>query len=239
MISTVRICTIQLKVKLKKEKLLKFRQGFTLMELMIVVAIIIILVAIAVPSFKSIEFKAKKAKLADEDRKLSQALEMYKVDWGGYPIESTGVQLGDTSSDFYKEMTGDGSLNNPSNVTATGEQGGIDYFGDVGLRKIVNPFAPNAVIWGGTHSAHQYDYGTTVPDKYVIICYTGHTGYFQLLRNDSGSVVIKTDEFYIVKTDSSTSLFIVPAGDTVETDPYVHSYNGRYYWDSMYFIPSD
>ncbi len=218
---------------------IKFRQGFTLLELMIVVAVIIILAAVATMSFRVIEFKSKKAKVVDEYYKICQALEMYKVDWGAYPIEPTGVELGDTTTDFYKEMTGSGTLNNPSNTTATGERGGIDYFAEVGLKKIRNPFAPNAIIWGGTHPAYQYDYGTTVPDKFILICYTGHTGYFQALRNASGSVVEKTDEFYIVRTSDSSVIFTVPAGDTIETDPFIHSYNGHYYWDSMYFIPSN
>ena len=101
-----------------------------------------------------------------------------------------------------------------------------------------NPFAPNAVIWGGTHPAHQYDYGTTSTDKFVLVCYTGHTGYYQTLVNVSGSVNERTDEFYLVKTDNSSTFYIVPGGDTIETDPDKHSYNGEYYWDSMYFIPS-
>ena len=102
----------------------KVRKGFTLIELIIVVAVIIILTAMAIPSYRTIVFKARRAKVEDEYRRLSQALEMYKVDWGVYPTQSTGEGLGVATEDFYKEMTGTGSLNNSSNTTATGEQGG-------------------------------------------------------------------------------------------------------------------
>ncbi len=215
------------------------RKGFTLIELLIVVAVIIILMSIAVPSFRMIMFKAKKAKVADEYRRLSQALEMYKVDWGTYPVQSDGESLGVSTSEFYKEMTGNGSVNCESNTTATGEQGGIDYLANVGLKKLVNPFAPTAVIWGGSHPAGQYDYGSCSSDGYVLTCYTGHTGYFQRLRNFSGSVDITTDEFYLVRTNSCGTLFIVPGGDTINTDPNEVEANGKHYWDTMYFIPSD
>ncbi len=65
----------------KKELLQKKRQaGFTLVELMIVVAIIGILAAIAMPQFSKATEKAEAAQVMANTRILSQAAQMYYLD---------------------------------------------------------------------------------------------------------------------------------------------------------------
>lgn len=64
------------------------RRAFTLIELLIVVAIIGILAAIAVPNFLSAMTRAKVARAASDLRTLGMALEMYMVDHGNYPYIS-------------------------------------------------------------------------------------------------------------------------------------------------------
>ncbi len=59
--------------------------GFTLIELLIVVAIIGILAAIAVPNFLNAQVRAKIAKAEAEMRNLSTALESYRLDNNYYP----------------------------------------------------------------------------------------------------------------------------------------------------------
>ena len=61
------------------------KKGFTLIELLIVVAIIGILAAIAVPNFLNAQVRAKIAKAESEMRSLSTALEAYRVDNNIYP----------------------------------------------------------------------------------------------------------------------------------------------------------
>lgn len=61
------------------------RQGFTLIELLIVVAIIAILAAIAVPNFLEAQTRAKVSRVQTDMRVLSIALESYRVDWSRYP----------------------------------------------------------------------------------------------------------------------------------------------------------
>jgi prepilin-type N-terminal cleavage/methylation domain-containing protein len=63
---------------------MKRKQGFTLIELLIVVAIIGILAAIAVPNFMNAQIRAKVARIESDFKSLATALEMYKMDNGRY-----------------------------------------------------------------------------------------------------------------------------------------------------------
>lgn len=61
------------------------RVGFTLVELLIVVAIIALLASIAVPNFIEAQARAKVARAASDLRTISTGLEAYHVDWNRYP----------------------------------------------------------------------------------------------------------------------------------------------------------
>src|SRR6478609_11262839 len=58
--------------------------GFTLIELLIVVAIIAILAAIAVPNFLEAQTRAKISRAKADMRTTVTALESYVVDWNNY-----------------------------------------------------------------------------------------------------------------------------------------------------------
>ncbi len=61
------------------------RDAFTLIELLIVVAIIGILAAIAIPNFLSAQIRAKVARTGAELRALATAFEAYRLDNNIYP----------------------------------------------------------------------------------------------------------------------------------------------------------
>ena len=62
------------------------KHAFTLIELLIVVAIIAILAAIAVPNFLEAQTRAKVTRCKSDMRTIATALEAYFVDWNRYPL---------------------------------------------------------------------------------------------------------------------------------------------------------
>lgn len=60
-------------------------RAFTLIELLIVVAIIAILAAIAVPNFLEAQTRAKVSRVTTDMRTLATAMETYRLDNNGYP----------------------------------------------------------------------------------------------------------------------------------------------------------
>ena len=69
----------------------KSADGFTLIELLIVVAIIAILAAIAVPNFLEAQARSKVSRAKNDMRALRTALEAYRLDNESYPMDIFGV----------------------------------------------------------------------------------------------------------------------------------------------------
>jgi len=71
---------------------IRTRSAFTLIELLIVVAIIAILAAIAVPNFLEAQTRSKVSRVKTDLRSIAVAEEDYFVDWNSYTFGQGGTQ---------------------------------------------------------------------------------------------------------------------------------------------------
>jgi general secretion pathway protein G len=70
-------------------RITRSRQGFTLIELLIVVAIIGIIAAVAIPNLLNAVDKSKQKRSMSDMRTISSAVESYAVDTAAYPLGIT------------------------------------------------------------------------------------------------------------------------------------------------------
>jgi len=119
------------------------RKGFTLIELMIVIAIIIILAAIAIPNYLRMTERAKVSAIESDMKAIGTALEAYNTDWTAYPNNNGTATWGLCEGEllgFDGNKLPDGSslpngltsptaanLNKAPNKTVTGENAPISY----------------------------------------------------------------------------------------------------------------
>jgi prepilin-type N-terminal cleavage/methylation domain-containing protein len=68
--------------------------GFTIVELLIVIVVIGILAAITIVAYNGIQQRGRDAQRKSDLVQIAKALELYRVDKGGYPSSTTGCASG-------------------------------------------------------------------------------------------------------------------------------------------------
>jgi prepilin-type N-terminal cleavage/methylation domain-containing protein len=112
-------------------------RGFTLIELLIVVAIIAILAAIAIPNFLQAQVRAKVSRVQSEQKTTATALESYMVDNNVYPWYNNPHDDA-AEGEFYTPIT----LTTP-----------VSY-----ISSLFNDVFPNMNSSKDTHDAHPFHY---------------------------------------------------------------------------------
>lgn len=108
----------------KEKRTFKKRKGFMLLELIIVVAIIGILAAVAIPNFVGMTDESKVAKIQSDLSTIGTAMEVYHVKKGGTYPDNLSVLEGDNGylKEVPKPPTGAGDykvVGNKGKVTCT------------------------------------------------------------------------------------------------------------------------
>ena len=191
---------------------MKQRKGFTLIELMIVIAIIIILAAIAIPNYLRMTDRARRARVAGDFASLATSLEAYSVDWGKYPTDGTPTTPAAIAGDNFGkgvdgtttgmvskiaiELTGTKGTTFPNtdltytnakgNTTLTGEDGGIDYFKAGTIASMYNPFIPTGTVSG-------YYYSCNIDGSHWLLYAQLKTGGHYIYRTDTVTDLQETD----------------------------------------------
>jgi len=124
--------------------------GFTLIELLIVVAIIAILAAIAVPNFLEAQVRAKVSRVKADFRVFATSLEAYFSDNNNYPIGRPGKTGKDYNTLSYQCLA---DLTTP-----------VAYMTSVAMP---DPFRPKFKPGGS---------GSFEPFSYIYLCYSGTFG---------------------------------------------------------------
>jgi type II secretory pathway pseudopilin PulG len=166
---------------------------------MVVIAIIIILAAIAIPNYLKMTERAKRSRLQSDMATLATCLETFKTDWGKYPtVDYEPINTDD--SYIRKELGGTDSassaaatINVDGETNAVGENGGIEYIKDGTLTSMVNPF--------DTAAGAEIQYGSADGDHWCL--------YVDTEVGDTLNIMYRTD-------NSSTPMYCATAAIPAE-----------------------
>jgi type II secretory pathway pseudopilin PulG len=137
---------------------------------MVVIAIIIILAAIAIPNYLRMTERAKRSRLQSDMATLATCLETFKTDWGKYPNkagvtdQAAGEAVNVAASVVHCELAGvgaNGVYNIAGKTNAVGETNGaaapfIEYLKDGTMTSMINPFDTTKNIMYGSKDGNHW-----------------------------------------------------------------------------------
>jgi general secretion pathway protein G len=236
----------------------KKQKGFTLVELLVVVAILAVLAAILLPRFLGYTDKAREAQTMKDIRSMCTVVEAFTATDGNYPeasldtdnprsiasvMQSKGIKwTGDETgvvdpwkNPYYYDLTDDYYC-----VASPGKDGVLNTADDIcnigkvskkasGLDGNAIPSATPGNNPGGGGPEHQAE----VPDGYIGICTPGELASIGVQEG------FPLDGDYIVMANISLSGYVdwVPIGD--EASPFAGTFDGNNYIISNLTINSD
>jgi general secretion pathway protein G len=131
---------------------MKRQKGFTLIELLIVVAIIGIIAAIAIPNLINAIQRGRQKRTMGDIRTLSTCVEAYATDWAFYPKVADGIVpdlLTYTVPTYLRKLPARDGWNNELNWGGTGAQTGGRVYSFWSFAKDGGSGAPVLVNNGG------------------------------------------------------------------------------------------
>ena len=106
---------------------LRNRKGFTLVELMIVVAIIGILAAIAIPNFLNFRLKAKTSEAKSNLGAIRSTEVAYYAEWSTWIGGQTFVPIADRTNNDYKEPWANGGTASRFSILGFAPEGNVFF----------------------------------------------------------------------------------------------------------------
>jgi len=82
---------------MQKVTLRNIKKGFTLVELLIVIIIIAVLAAIAIPKFSNSSQRSKESSLRANLKLVRNAIDLFRADTGAFPANMTGLTTSTTA----------------------------------------------------------------------------------------------------------------------------------------------
>ncbi len=130
-----------LTLKAKKQKLMLKRDGFTIVELLIVIVVIAILATLAIVAYSGIQDRAVASTLQADLNGASKTLKLYQVDNGYYPTSIDSTTYCPTPADTrycLKASSGNSFANYSANNAASPPTFSLDAFGSNGTQYYIS-----------------------------------------------------------------------------------------------------